>query len=444
MRSLRLRLLLAAGAVLAAFVVLTGVALDRAFSAAAIHAQEAKLRGLTYALLGAADIDARSVRVSLPQLGDPRLQQPGSGLYALIADARGHVVWASPSLLAPPAEVPPPAIGAWRFARERGAASDRFVSAFGVRWTPDSGGHRYTFVVAEQAAAYVAQLSEFRRTLAFWLSVAAVLLLLALAGVLRWGLTPLRALSGELHRVERGEVEQIGGRYPTELAPLVSGLNALLTHERSRQGRYRHALDDLAHSLKTPLAVLRGLGVRDGLTGEAERRVAEQVGRMDQIVAYHLNRASAGPVHGLMPPLALASPVARVVAAVERAYRDRGLSFETDLPAGVTGRVEENDLMELAGNLVDNAAKWAQNRIFVRLARTVGGIELTVEDDGPGFGDDNAERLLARGVRADQQVEGQGIGLAVVVDLAHTYGGEVRIAPSRWGGAAVGVTLPNA
>lgn len=444
MRSLRGRLVLAAGLVLAAFVVLTGLALDRAFSAAAIHAQEAKLRGLTYALLGAADIDARSVQVSLPQLGDPRLQQPGSGLYALIADARGHVIWASPSLLTSPVEVASSPVGEWHFMREQGGGADRFRLAFGVRWTPDSGGQRYTFVVGERATAYVAQLSEFRRTLAFWLSGAAILLLFSLAGVLRWGLSPLRTLSTELGRVERGEVQHIGGRYPTELAPLASSLNALLTHERSRQTRYRHALDDLAHSLKTPLSVLRGLSARDGLSGAGERRVAEQVGRMDQIVAYQLNRASAGAAHGLMAPMPLAPSVMRVITALQRAYRDRGLRFETSVPEGLSGRIDENDLLELVGNLLDNAAKWTRERIAVRLIRDTDGLVLTVEDDGPGFDPGEVDHLLERGARADTHIEGQGIGLAVVCELARSYGGAVEITRSRMGGASVGVSLPNA
>lgn len=444
MRSLRTRLVLAAGVVLAAFVVLTGVALDRAFSAAALHAQEAKLRGMTYALLGAADIDAHSVQVSLPQLGDPRLQQPGSGFYALIADTAGRVVWASPSLLVPPASVPSSPPGAWRFDRRRAPGHDRFQLAFGVRWTPDSGGHRYTFVVGERAASYLAQLSEFRRTLAFWLSAAAVLLLLALVALLHWGLRPLRELSGELGRVERGESPQLGGAYPAELAPLVTGLNTLLTHERARQTRYRHALDDLAHSLKTPLAVLRGLTARDGLSGEAERRVAEQVGRMDQIVAYQLNRATAGPALGLMAPVALAPSVQRVISALQRAYRDRNLQIAIDLASDMTGRIDENDLLELAGNLLDNACKWARTQVSVRLAREAGTLVLSVDDDGPGFAPGEAGRLLERGARADTRVEGQGIGLAVVVELVRGYGGTVEIGRSPLGGASVRAMLPHA
>lgn len=436
--------MLAAGIVLAVFVVLTGLALDRAFSVAALHAQEAKLRGLTYALLGAADIDESKVQVSLPQLGDPRLQQPGSGVYALIADARGHVLWSSPSLLQVPNRVTFPSEGRWHFARERIHGLLYFQLAFGVRWTPGSGGRHYVFMVRESAANYLAQLGLFRRTLAFWLGGAAILLLLVLVGVLGWGLIPLRALSSELARVEQGEVEQIGGRYPVELTALVEGLNALLSHERARQTRYRHALDDLAHSLKTPLAVLRGLGMRDGLNAEGQRRLAEQVGRMDQIVAYQLNRASAGAAHGLMTPIALAPQIERVIAALKRAYSARALHFEAKLPGELRGRIDENDLLELAGTLLDNAAKWAHGYIVARLARDIDGLSFTVEDDGPGIDPADADRLLERGARADVRVEGQGIGLAVAGELVRSYGGHMEIGRSSLGGAAVKAILPNA
>lgn len=444
MLSLRSRLMLAAGIVLVTFVVLTGLALNRAFSVAAIHAQEAKLRGLTYALLGAAYINPHEASVSLPQLGDPRLQQPGSGFYAMIADTQGHVIWSSPSLLTAPARITPSKVNTWRFERKKGPEGGHFQLDFGVRWTPNSGGRYYTFVVGEPVAGYLSQLAEFRRTLIFWLGAATVLLLLTLAAVLQWGLKPLRNLSVELARVEQGDAVKIAGRYPGELSRLVSGLNTLLIHERARQTRYRHALADLAHSLKTPLAVLRGLNTRDGLNEEAERRVSEQVGRMDQIVAYQLNRANAGSMHGLMPPVMLAPLVKRVIATLRRVYQERNLTFDAKLPEELKGRVNENDMLEIVGNLLDNAAKWAKSRVIVHLHREERGLVLTVEDDGPGFDPDETEYLLKRGTRADTQVEGHGIGLAVVGELVRSYGGKIEIHRAESGGASVTVSFPEA
>jgi two-component system, OmpR family, sensor histidine kinase PhoQ len=445
MPSLKRRLLLAAGAVLAVFVISTGVALDRAFVAAAGQAEQDKLRGLVYALLGAVNITPKQVSLNVAQLGDPRLQQPGSGLYALITDARGRVMWRSPSLLeAPSSPAHMPAAGQWRYGRSTLGGASMFRLGFGVRWTAESGGARYDFVVYEDTHGYQGQLDGYRRTLGFWLGGAAVLLLAALLGVLQWGLRPLRAVSAELERIERGEVERLEGEHPRELRPLVGGLNALLAHERARRERTRHALDDLAHSLKTPLAVLRGLREDEGLGGRAATTVAEQVGRMDQIVAFQLERAVGAGPQGLLPPLPLAPTIDRLLPALERVYGARGIHLRADVTQGLSARIDEHQFMELAGNLLDNAAKWARVRVRLGVRRDAEGLLLWVEDDGPGIDEADAERLQARGARADTQNPGQGIGLAVVAQIAADYGGGVRIARSELGGALVEVRLRTA
>lgn len=444
MPSLKRRLLLAAGAVLAVFVVSTGVALDRAFVAAAGQAEEDKLRGLVYALLGAADITPQRVALDVAQLGDPRLRQPGSGLYAMIADAQGRVLWRSPSLLETPRPAAEPAVGRWRYMRSTLGGVPVFRLGFGVRWTPDSGGARYDFVVYEDTHGFQQQLSGYRNTLAFWLGGAALLLLAALLGVLQWGLRPLRAVSAELARIERGEAQRLSGAHPRELRPLINGLNALLAHERTRRERTRHALDDLAHSLKTPLSVLRGLRAEEGLVGRAAETVAEQVRRMDQIVGFQLERAVGAGPRGLLPPLPVAPAIERLVAALERVYGARGIHLRADVPGELSARIEEHQLMELAGNLLDNAAKWARVRVRLSARRDAEGFLVRVEDDGPGIAAADVERLLARGVRADARNPGQGIGLAVVAQIADDYGGGVRIDRSELGGAAVEVRLRTA
>lgn len=445
MPSLKRRLLLAAGGLLAVFVVSTGVALDRAFVSAAGQAEQDKLRGLVYALLGAVDISSNKVSLKVSQLGDPRLQQPGSGLYALIANAHGHVLWRSPSLLEiPPQPANTAAVGQWRFGRAVLNAKPVFRLGFGVRWTPDSGAGRYDFVVYEDTTGYRHQLDGYRRTLGFWLGAAAVLLLMALLGVLEWGLRPLRDVSVELKRIESGEAQRLEGGHLRELRPLVDGLNTLLAHERARRERTRHALADLAHSLKTPLAVLRGLREEEGLTGRAAVTVAEQVQRMDQIVAFQLESAvEAGP-QGLLAPLKVAPVVERLLSALERVYGERGIRLRAELAEGLVARIDEHQLMELAGNLLDNAAKWARVRVRLSARRDAEGLLMAVEDDGPGIVEARAERLLARGVRADTRNPGQGIGLAVVAQIAADYGGSVRIARSELGGTLVEVRLRTA
>lgn len=446
MNSLRGRLLLAAGVVLCAFVVLTGLALERAFFQSAQQAERDKLQGLVYALLGATDVDQEGeVRVSEAELPDERLLRPGSGLYLAVRDVGGRTVWKSPSMLA---EIPLRAslsIGEWRYERVAQEASGAlFVLAFGVSWSGEGGeAKRYTFVALEDTAEFTRQLNVFERTLFLWLMVAAVLLLLGLLLVLRWGLAPLKRLASEIGAIEEGAREQLEGVYPAELLPLTSGLNTLLRHERQRQTRYRNALDDLAHSLKTPLAVLRGFCEHKALSGERLERLGEQVARMDQIVGYQLQKAATAGARGLTRPIELRRIVGKIVNAVGKVYWEKNIDFSLNIPASMPLRADEGDLMEVVGSLLDNASKWCRSRVNVAVRAHDGRIRMDIEDDGPGFPPAQARMLLQRGTRADTRVEGQGIGLSVVAEITQAYGGELNLDRSSMGGARVTITLPD-
>jgi two-component system sensor histidine kinase PhoQ len=251
-------------------------------------------------------------------------------------------------------------------------------------------------------------------------------------------------VADELTRLERGEQERIAGSYPAEVQRLTDNLNTLLTHERSLQKRYRDALADLAHSLKTPLALVRG-ALRDaGRTDAAARTLDEQVNRMDRIVAYQLQRASTSGRSGLAAPQPLRPAVERMLAALAKVYGDKRIATEVAVDAALRFRGDEGDLTELLGNLLDNAFKWGRAKVRVSAQATGARLTLTVEDDGQGIAPDQAQRVLERGVRADQSVPGQGIGLAVVRDIVDAYDGELRIERSGLGGARITLVLPAA
>jgi two-component system sensor histidine kinase PhoQ len=241
----------------------------------------------------------------------------------------------------------------------------------------------------------------------------------------------------EVRRVESGEQAAILGAYPEELTGLTGNLNTLIQQERVRQTRYREALSFLAHSLKTPLAVLRGaLSEPLELPAEVER----QVRRMDDIVQYQLARAAAGGTGRFVPLLPLAPVLDRMVEALRKVYAGKGVRFELDGPGDLAWRIDEGDLFEMLGNLMDNAAKWARQQVRVRLAREVDRLVIVVEDDGPGFTD--TESVLKLHVRADERVPGHGVGLAVVNDLVASARGELALARSPLGGARVEIVLP--
>jgi two-component system sensor histidine kinase PhoQ len=442
MNSLRARLLLAATVILLAFVVLTALALERAYLGRAEQAEQDKLQGLIYALLGATDSNDRNLlEVNEGELRDPRLIHPDSGLYALILDEVGDVIWQSPSLLGPVSLAPAHDVGVWRFRKARDADRLLFTLSLGVNWTHGVRTRRYTFIAVEDSADFSAQARRFSQTLWLWLAIPAILLLLLQWLVLHWGLSPLRRLVGELRGIEAGSQSDIAGVYPAEIRPLTTGLNAMLRNERQQQTRYRHALDDLAHSLKTPLAVLAGEAERGDLPVGLQPRLREQLGRMNQIVEYQLKRAAAAGGRRLSAPVPLRPLVEKLCGALGKVYRDKGIRYDIDLPPRLGWRMDEGDAMEMLGNLLDNASKWCRHGVRVSSAADNRGSCLLVEDDGPGF-PENSQALLRRGVRADTRVEGQGIGLAVVAEILKAYEGEVSLERSPSGGGRVRLCLP--
>ncbi len=442
MQSLNLRLTLAASLVLAIFLGLAGWALDRAFKDSAETAVREHLQAAIYGLMAAADMN-RQGNLSLPEgLPEERFQRPGSGLYASVIGADGVSVWQSPSQLGqqlPTAPHLPP--GEWSFIRlPSESAGDLFVLSFGSAWELDKQNLQFTFSVSEDPAAYAAQVSRFRRGLWGWFAALAVGLLVAQGLVLRWGLSPLRRVERDLAAVESGNQEALTGTYPRELRGLTDNLNALVKTERARLIRYRDALADLAHSLKTPLAVLRGAGRHDGTGQPLEQLVKEQTERMGQIVDYQLQRAATSGRTTLMAPVAIAPLLQRILNSLEKVYAERQLKLSLDVDSDVQFRADEADLMELSGNLLDNACKWAKQQVKASAHITMVGADqtlvLSIEDDGPGIAPDQRVAVLARGVRIDSSVPGQGIGLAVARDITAAYGGKIDIGSSPTLGGA--------
>lgn len=444
MRSLTARVAIGAGLVVAVFVVLSAFALERAFRDSARSSRQERLLAQVYLSMAAAEVDAQG-RLTLGNGPlDPKLEMPGSGLYAVISDGRGEVVWRSRSALnVELPKVPPLAPGSQRFDEVASTDGGFLVQSFGVSWATAGGSYPFTFSIAEDLQPYHEQLNIYRRSLWGWLGAMALLLLVAQSLILRWGLRPLRRVADELTRLEQGRQEEIAGNYPTEVKRLTDNLNAVLTHERARQQRYRDALADLAHSLKTPLALVRGALSTARPEPELSRALQEQVERMDHIVGYHLQRAAASGRTGLAVPQPLRPAVERTLKALAKVHADKRIETEVAIDPALRFRGDEGDLMELLGNVLDNACKWCRSRVRAHAALSEGQLALTVEDDGPGISDADAQRVLERGNRADQSVPGHGIGLAVTRDIVEAYGGRVVIARSALGGAAVTLLLPG-
>lgn len=446
--SLSFRLLSAASVAVVLFLGLTGITLDRAFRDSAEAAVRDRLQGQIYALLASADLDDYDQVVMPDVLADERYLSPASGIYAALAEDR--VQWRSPSALG--LEIP------WLNGLEPSEQQfsgpletdigDIFLMGFGVAWELPGGRQRtYTFSAAENADGFYAQIAQFRQSLWGWLAGAAVVLLVAQVLVLRWGLSPLRRVAEEIQAVETGEQDKLSGDYPRELAGLTKSLNALIGSERRSLERYRNSLGDLAHSLKTPLTVMRS-SAESLDQSDTKDEVLEQARRMNELVAYQLRRAAAAGSRTLGRPIPVEETADQITSALSKVHQSRGIDFQLLLSPGVVFRGERGDLMELLGNLLDNAGKWANSKVRLtaesinRAGARIPGLRLLVEDDGPGIEPAKRETLLKRGVRGDERVDGHGIGLAIVSDLVAAHGGTLSIDESRWGGAAIEVELP--
>ena len=465
--SIRARLILGATLVLVAFVAAAGWAVQRAHADSVRTARFAQLQSTIYLLLAGAELDANGALVMPPSFPEPRLSLPDSGLYASVRNLARNEEWRSPSVVsANPPFQRSVAVGEWRYETlsaggraqsvpgqppeppqalvgpgKTTAGGQYLAVGYGVNWAEGARSVPLVLSVLEDKAAFDREVAVFERTLWAWLGGAALLLLLSQAVLLQWGLAPLRRVAQEIQRIEHGEQAEVVQRYPSEIAALTDNLNTLIRQERVRQTRYKQALSFLAHSLKTPLAVLRGA------LGESERlsaTVAEQVTRMDDIVQHQLGRAGAGGSARFAPYLRLLPIVARIRDALAKVHADKGLDFTLDCPAELEWRIDEGDAFELLGNLMDNASKWAAHRVGVHIARDdKRGLSVRVEDDGPGFGSDTAS-LLQIHVRADEKVPGHGVGLAVVNDLVASHQGTLKLERSDWGGGRVEIVLPGA
>ncbi|MEZ5499739.1 MAG: ATP-binding protein [Steroidobacteraceae bacterium] len=449
--SLTRRLLLSVSVVLILFFGLTILILDAMFRDLSERSLRELLDAQMLALIAAIEPAADGRVSSAARLPDSRLDTPGSGLFAEIRTVKGESLWRSASTAG--SFVDFGRLGedqrdSFHYTttptRGRLAIASRLIS-----WeTADGALQKLQFSVASDLQPYDAQLRSFRSRLFGWFVAMTLLLLFAIAVLLRGQLRPLRRLEQQIREIEHGDREALSGIYPSELQGVTSNLNALLAAERRRIARYRDTLGNLAHSLKTPLSVIRS--ATDGAQSRDAIVINEQVDRMRDIVEHQLSRAAAsgGATVG-QAPVPVRAIVAELRNAMLRVYgSSKDLSISVDVPADLAFIGDRADFMELMGNLLDNACKWCRSTVRVRAQLSSAeapahALLLMVEDDGAGIASGARESVMMRGVRADERAPGHGLGLAMVRDTVDLYGGEISIADSQLGGACVRVLLPG-
>lgn len=440
------RLLLITALVLGTCLGAVGWVQDRTFKATVRAGAEEQLRAVAYGLLSAAEDEANELAFSA-ELGEPRLAQPDSGLYAYVERARDGIVWRSPSSVVSAGDIgersplgrrPAPGESAFGVADTRSGPS-RFALAYTVIWE-DLDGAELTFWVLTDQAPFRRERMEFRRNTALGLLSAAIVFVVIQVAAVRWGLAPVRRMASRLRSLEAGRRGDIGDDYPRELSGLARNLNRFIAYEKANRDRYRRAMDDLAHSLKTPLAVMKN-AMRE-INGSSAGVMNDQIERMGTTVTHQLSRAAA--VRSVVPAQAVpVSPVAaRIGHALERAYTEKAVDLElVDAPLAV--RVDERDLLEMLGNVIENAFKYTRKCVRISVRPADARVAILIEDDGDGIAPADRRRVLKRGARADTESAGHGIGLAVALELAEAYQGTLELGDSELGGALVRLVLPG-
>lgn len=460
LRHLRWRLLAATCVAITVALLLTGFFLAGLFRQHVTSQFDAQLLHQLDQLTASFEQDAQGQPSLKTPLSDPRWQAPYSGLYWQIEPVNNPTaLLRSRSLWDAALQVPPdqPDDGDVHRHLSSGPGGqpvrvlERTVHFQNPGPAAGSQPPAWRMLVAANTSDLEAAVDSFTGQLALYLAVLGVALLAAAWAQVSLGLIPLRQLQASAQAVRRGDAQRLQGNFPAEVDPLVQDFNRVLEQNQQVVQRARQMAGNLAHAIKTPLAVLSGLAQERENTEPAAlgRKLQEQVDTIRQQVDWHLGRARAASagVPGLRTPvLPVLEGLARVMGKVHALREDRPApTIQLVCPdAALAFAGEAQDLQEMTGNLLDNACKWARSQVRVEAALAEGRLAITIDDNGPGLDQTQRDAVFQRGFRADERVPGSGLGLDIAREVARLYQGELALSASSLGGLRAVLTLPAA
>lgn len=381
------------------------------------------------------------------RLGDPRFERPASGWYWVIRDENGQILNLSGSMVG---MLLPEISGSFDANNLRTAVeSDQFQTRMrAVELAANVNGTPLRFTATGSLDEILQLVDEFRGQTLIVLSAVAIMLAIMSWIVARLALRPIGRLGKAIEKVREGEADNVAGDYPREIAPLAEEVNELLRSNTQIIERARNQVGNLAHGLKTPLAVLRNEAAASKST-PLSRVVTSETDKMTQLVTTYLDRARIAARSAVVGKKADATHVMlRLARVMEKLNPKITIAFVRPDASLPWFRGDEGDLEEMAGNLLDNACKWSNGKIGISMLaeRTPSGSNLLIkiEDDGPGLTEEEAQKVLRRGVRLDEKTPGSGLGLDIVKELVDVYGGSLQLKRSVLGGVLAELRLPGA
>jgi two-component system sensor histidine kinase PhoQ len=388
--------------------------------------------------------------IALPnELGEPRFNSNNSGLYGYVSDINNTILWSSysakdlsinKSLLnndeintnASNQVAQYPSAGDSFFR----STADYYIAHYYVEWELiEEQPQLIAFTVLEKNGPTLTKIADFQHAILRWFITGAITLIIAVLLILRWGTTPLNKLAHAIKDIESGKRQHIEGNVPIELQGLTNNLNALIDAEKQQRERYHNSLADLAHSLKTPLAVIQNELDSPDSDDKNNALIAAQTLRMKDIIAHQLQRAVVVAPSHLRDNTAVDNCVHKICSALNKVYRDKNLTLQQEVKPATIFKGDQRDLMEVLGNLCDNACKACRTTIKIYAYNEAEKLFIEIHDDGPGIAKDLRHQVINRGQRLDTTIGGQGIGLDVVRDIVELYDGKIAIEQSPLGGA---------
>lgn len=446
-RSFRLRLLIGAAVWILGGMALSGLVLSQMFREHVVAQFDSEIQAHADELAGLIDYTARGKPFLHRPVSDPRFQAPGSGFYWQIEDFNGAEVARSASLGGGRLRLPdnPPPVGeARRIFADGPRGPVRSVEKVAAKTGAPDGLLRVAVGVDEVQLDQV--LSRFNRTLALSLGVIGLGLIGAAVLQVWFGLQPLGRVRSALAQVRMGRAARLPEDVPNEVRPLVHELNGLLEANTEVIRRARAQAGNLAHALKTPLAILTDEAERLERAGQAEaaETLRHQCERMRRQIDYQLARARAAASRSTAGAASdTAAVLTPILSAMRRLYAPRGIAFTLRADENVVVAVEAQDLGELTANLIDNAGKWARSTVRVVVERSAADTaRIIIDDDGPGLAPESWEIVFDLGQRLDERAPGSGLGLAIVRDLVHLYGGRAWLDAAPLGGLRAIIEIP--
>ncbi len=421
--------------------------LDRNFISSSSASVSGEMQANLHALMFALE-NPRGRGMYISRFAEPRLFREDSGLFAFILDSWNREIWRSMSASEANLSkyLPKETSMEVDVIRSGNDLDSPFIASLTVGWIRFGISQDITLVLVDDASVHVERIYDFRWTLFKTLGLTGLVLLLVQVVSLFWGLSPLRQVSRELDQIEHAHQEKIMGQYPDEIAQLSTRINLFLENERKNLTRYRNALADLAHSLKTPLAEII---IMSGSKESPDRkRLEELTADMNSIVEYQLKRASSSEFSVIHKAVEVEKILRRLDQSLCKIHADRGLKIKLELEPRVEFYGDEGDLFELLGNVLENAFKWTNREILCRTSSIKksnavhDGVVIEIHDDGPGINPKDREDILKRGVRLDERASGQGIGLSLVNEIVRRYSGTLEISSSPLGGALLRIQFP--